>query len=78
MYLLNAVVLPDFLSYLFQKNGHVDTATRNELLNRKQELYKTASDIEEKENKKIFCNKCGIEITKINQKFCSNCGEALR
>lgn len=77
MYVMNAVVSPDLLNFLFQKNGVLDKVTIKELEMRKNELASISDgELTPASGKKGFCKLCGTSV-EIDQKFCTHCGSKL-
>ena len=73
---MNAVVMPDLLKFLFQKDGTVDKKTKEELLKRKEEFSKAIETQTIIKGGKRSCSSCGV-YTESDQKFCTHCGSKL-
>ena len=78
-YVYNAVLAPEILNFLFQKDGVVSGSVRSDLLARKKGLSQPPANTEpepKKDNGK-FCPNCGSQVLKVGQRFCSQCGKKL-
>lgn len=75
---MNAPVIPDFCSFLFPINGHLDEKTVNELIAKKHQDIKV-SNPEKKEVRGDgeFCWSCGAPV-ELEQNFCTLCGSKLK
>jgi hypothetical protein len=70
---MNAVMLPELLSFLFQVNGVVDNAALKELQSNKEQLDKPSHSVETVK----VCGICNEEVRTQSQKFCAKCGSKL-
>lgn len=78
MDVMNAVVLPDLLNFLFQLEGKIDEKTKQELISRKESYSSTTPEFPKKEmnEKSGFCWSCGAPV-EVDSKFCTHCGSKL-
>jgi hypothetical protein len=75
MSLLNAVVLPDVINFLFAKNGVLDEAARRQIVEKKAQL--TTASTRDAIQDSGACQKCGEKMVEESQKFCGKCGSPL-
>ena len=75
MSVMNAVVMPDLLNFLFQNNGTISQSTIKELKNRKNTFENTPK--KEVVSEGGFCPSCSAPKEELNQKFCTHCGGKL-
>ena len=73
---LNAVMVPEVLNFLFQVDGILDDATKNELRRKKGELTSAASIHTDGEHASGYCWSCSAPI-ETGQRFCTRCGSKL-
>jgi len=77
MSVMNSVIMPDFLNFLFQNKGVIDEATKKELLKGKERINpKPQENNKELQSDKKFCSSCAAPID-LDSKFCSHCGSEI-
>jgi len=74
MDVINSVILPDFLSYLFGKKGTLDDKDQQELIKFRNKIIEKAKITGQ--GNKMFCWSCAAPLDH-NQKFCNHCGSKL-
>jgi hypothetical protein len=72
---MNAILLPELCTFLFQENGSIDTQTKKDLEERKQsELAASRSfDSSHGQHTEIYCWSCS-GLIEAGQKYCTQCG----
>lgn len=75
MGIMNAVVLPEVLQYLFSVNGVLDKETIKNLQDSRKGLANSAEQ-HAVQNTGAFCWSCG-GVVEPEQKFCTHCGSKL-